>query len=128
MMLVDAAAAAASVGSTLDEADPLAPPCFPPAPPPPVLAPNVSAVPAARWSRCPCVFSQLAHLQLLPQALPAWQGDGGGVLYSARRSDGKELSRLKLPSPPVFDGLAVAGGQLYLSLKNGSVLQLHERK
>ena len=62
------------------------------------------------------------------KALAAWQGDGGGVLYSARRSDGKELSRLKLPSPPVFDGLAVAGGQLYLSLKNGSVLQLHERK
>ena len=62
------------------------------------------------------------------KALAAWQGDGGGVLYSARRSDGKELSRLKLPSPPVFDGLAAAGGQLYLSLKNGSVLQLHERK
>ena len=62
------------------------------------------------------------------KALAAWQGAGGGVLYSARRSDGKKLSQLKLPSPPVFDGFAVAGGKLYLSLKNGSVVQLREGK
>ena len=62
------------------------------------------------------------------KALAAWQGAGGGVLYSARRSDGKKLSQLRLPSPPVFDGFAVAGGKLYLSLKNGSVVQLREGK
>jgi len=62
------------------------------------------------------------------KALAAWKGAGGGVLYSARRSDGKKLFQLKLPSPPVFDGFAVAGGKLYLSLKNGSVVQLRGGK
>ena len=62
------------------------------------------------------------------RALAAWEGASGGVLYCARKSDGKKLSQVQLPSPPVFDGIAVAGGRLYMSLKNGRVLQLRERK
>ena len=60
------------------------------------------------------------------KALDAWLGGSGGVLYRARRSDGKKISQVKLPSPPVFDGMAVADGKIYLALKNGRVLQMRQ--
>ncbi|MBL05427.1 MAG: hypothetical protein CMJ99_07315 [Planctomycetes bacterium] len=69
---------------------------------------------------------QALILEDAERALAAWRGSGGGVLYRARRSDGKKLSQVKLPSPPVFDGMAVSGGRIYLALKNGQVLQLRE--
>jgi outer membrane protein assembly factor BamB len=39
-------------------------------------------------------------------------------------SDGKQISETVLPSPPVFDGMAVAGGKVYLSLRNGKLVCL----
>jgi hypothetical protein len=38
--------------------------------------------------------------------------------------DGRQLSELQLPSPPVWDGLAAANGKLYLTLMDGKVLCL----
>ncbi|MEE3182258.1 MAG: PQQ-binding-like beta-propeller repeat protein [Planctomycetota bacterium] len=70
--------------------------------------------------------AQALVLKDAEKALAAWQGSGGGVLYRARRSDGKKVSQVKLPAPPVFDGMAVAGGRIYLSLKNGRVLQMRQ--
>jgi hypothetical protein len=37
-------------------------------------------------------------------------------------TDGKQLARLDLPAPPVFDGLAAAGGELFLTLEGGRVM------
>jgi len=54
----------------------------------------------------------------------AWEGRKGGVLAAFATSDGKKLSEHKLPAPPVWDGLAVAYGRLYISLANGDVLCL----
>ncbi len=54
-------------------------------------------------------------------ALDAWRGKEGGILYAASTSDGKELARIDLPSPTVFDGMAAANGRLFLSLQDGSV-------
>ena len=54
----------------------------------------------------------------------AWEGRKGGVLAAFAASDGKKLSDLKLPAPPVWDGLAAAYGRLYVSLVNGDVLCL----
>jgi hypothetical protein len=34
-------------------------------------------------------------------------------------ADDKQLARLDLPAPPVFDGLAAAGGELFLMLEGG---------
>ena len=35
--------------------------------------------------------------------------------------DGTKLSELKLDAPPVFDGMAAAGGKLYLSCLDGKL-------
>jgi len=47
---------------------------------------------------------------------------GGAVLMAVSASDGTELARYELDSPPVFDGMAAANGRLYLSLENGRIL------
>lgn len=54
-----------------------------------------------------------------PQA-PDKKQAGRLVAFSA--ADGKELAQYRLDSTPVFDGMAAAYGQLYISLNDGSVL------
>lgn len=44
-----------------------------------------------------------------------------GLLIVVSTRDGSVVGELPLERPPVFDGMAAAGGQLYLSLENGSV-------
>lgn len=46
---------------------------------------------------------------------------GESLLLAISATDGTELARCPLDAPPVFDGLAAAGGRLYLSLVNGQV-------
>jgi len=46
----------------------------------------------------------------------------GALLVAISASDGTELARCRLDSPPVFDGMAAAGGRLYLSLENGRLV------
>ena len=43
-------------------------------------------------------------------------------------ADGKLERVLDLPAVPVFDGMASAGGRLYLSLKDGTVICLGSGK
>jgi outer membrane protein assembly factor BamB len=52
----------------------------------------------------------------------AWEGRKGGVLAAFATTDGKELARYDLPAPPVWDGLAAAGGRLYVATTNGKIL------
>ena len=59
-----------------------------------------------------------------PEALANWQGRNGGVLWCLSAAEGKKLSELKLPSPPVYEGMAAAGGNLYLSLCDGTIVCL----
>jgi len=54
----------------------------------------------------------------------AWEGRKGGVVAAFSAKDGKKLGEWKLPSPPVWDGMAAAGGCLYVSLMDGKVLCL----
>ena len=49
-------------------------------------------------------------------------GRKGGSLWAVSVMNGKTLAEYELDSPPVFDGMIAAAGQLYLSLKNGTVL------
>jgi outer membrane protein assembly factor BamB len=56
--------------------------------------------------------------------LATLEGRGGGVLRVLSAADGKQLNEVKLASPPVFDGLAVAGGKAYLSAIDGHVVCL----
>ena len=54
----------------------------------------------------------------------AWEGRQGGVLAAFAAADGRQLSELRLPSPPVWDGLAAVDGRLYIALRNGQVMCL----
>ena len=54
--------------------------------------------------------------------MAAFESRKGAVLRAYSAADGNALVEHKLDAPPVFDGLIAANGQLYLSLKNGTVL------
>jgi outer membrane protein assembly factor BamB len=54
----------------------------------------------------------------------ALKGKGGAKLLAISPTDGEVLADMSLPSPPVWDGMAAAGGSLYLSLLNGDVVCL----
>jgi len=49
----------------------------------------------------------------------AWEGRKGGVLAAFAAADGAEY---KLAAPPVWDGMAAAGGRLFISTGNGCIL------
>jgi outer membrane protein assembly factor BamB len=55
-----------------------------------------------------------------------YRGDLGGLLLCVSPTEGKTLSGVKLDAPPVWDGLAVANGRVYVSLRDGSVCCLEE--
>ena len=54
----------------------------------------------------------------------AWEGRKGGVLAAYATTDGELLAEIPLPAPPVWDGMAAAGGRLYLALAEGSIICL----
>ena len=54
----------------------------------------------------------------------AFDGKKGGLLWAISTADGKILSKQKLDSPPYFDGMAAAGGKLYISTQDGKLLCL----
>jgi len=59
--------------------------------------------------------------QTLAEQATALEGKQGALLWAVSAADGEKRAEHKLDSPPVFDGLAAAGGRLYLSTQNGAV-------
>ncbi len=57
----------------------------------------------------------------LAQQEAALAGKKGGLLLAVAPADGRILSKVELRSPPVWDGLAAAGGNLYLTTMDGTV-------
>ena len=53
-----------------------------------------------------------------------FEGKRGGLLCVLSAADGSELAKYDLDSPPVFDGMAAAGGRLYIAATGGEVLCL----
>jgi outer membrane protein assembly factor BamB len=51
--------------------------------------------------------------------LAAFEGRGGGRLRLISTDDGSKLAEYELQSPPVYDGMAVAGGRLYMTTASG---------
>ncbi len=51
----------------------------------------------------------------------ALEGRRGAVLWAVSASDGRKLNERKLDAMPVWDGMAAAGGRLYLSCADGSL-------
>jgi hypothetical protein len=56
--------------------------------------------------------------------LAAFEGRAGGELLAVSAADGSTLGRWKLKSSPVFDGLIVAGGRLFVATTDGRLLCL----
>jgi hypothetical protein len=58
----------------------------------------------------------------------AWQGRKGGILAAFAAGDGKKLAEYRLPSPPAWDGMAAAGGRLFISTSEGCVVCMEKAK
>ncbi|MEA3368243.1 MAG: PQQ-binding-like beta-propeller repeat protein, partial [Planctomycetota bacterium] len=54
----------------------------------------------------------------------AYEGRMGGVLWAASAATGEKRAEVKLDAPPAWDGMAAAGGRLFISLQDGRVLCL----
>jgi hypothetical protein len=54
----------------------------------------------------------------------AFQARKGARLVAVSADDGKKLSEMTLEYPPVFDGMIAAGGRLFASLLDGSIISL----
>ena len=61
------------------------------------------------------------------EARASFEGQRGVLLNVLSTEDGKQVSQMELPAMPTLDGLSAAGGQLYMSLNNGTVVCLGER-
>jgi len=54
----------------------------------------------------------------------AARGKTGAALFAVSPADGEVLAEMSLPAAPAWDGMAVANGNLYLTLLNGDVVCL----
>ncbi len=59
----------------------------------------------------------------IPQDAPyaAYEGRLGGSLWLVSPEDGRKVAECRLPSPTVWDGMAAAGGRLFVSTADGAV-------
>jgi hypothetical protein len=51
-------------------------------------------------------------------------GKKGGILKVVNKADGSKMAEHKLDSAPVWDGMAIAGESVYISMKNGELVCL----
>ena len=58
----------------------------------------------------------------LAEQSAALEGKKGALLRAISAEDGTRLAEYELDCPPVWDGMAAAGGQLYLSTTDGKVM------
>ena len=54
----------------------------------------------------------------------AFNGDSGAKLWVLDCATGQMKDEYEIEAPPVWDGMAAAGGRLFVSLKNGTVVCL----
>jgi len=79
----------------------------------------------------PQAFRQINEPQVrrdLAEQVAAFNGKKDAVLAAISITDGTELGRYDLDSPPVFDGMAAAGGRLYLATLNGRLVCMGGRR
>ena len=59
--------------------------------------------------------------EMVLQQQAALEGRRGAVLWAVSAEDGNKLAEYELDAPPVFDGMAAAGGHLYLTTIDGQL-------
>ena len=57
-----------------------------------------------------------------PEARAGFEGKKGVFLRIVKAADGKKISECALPAMPVFDGLSIANGKLYIATLDGKIL------
>ncbi|NQT88265.1 PQQ-binding-like beta-propeller repeat protein [bacterium] len=72
----------------------------------------------ARRTNDPEVIPKLAEQDAI------LRGSQGAILWAVSAKDGSKLAELKLDALPRFDGIAAAGGRLYIATTDGRVLCL----
>ncbi|MBN1420905.1 MAG: PQQ-binding-like beta-propeller repeat protein [Planctomycetes bacterium] len=60
----------------------------------------------------------------LAEQRAAFEGERGGLLAAVSAADGRKLAAYRLDGAPTFDGMAAAGGRLYLSTMDGRIICL----
>ena len=60
----------------------------------------------------------------MAEQVAAFGGAKGSLLLAVSKGDGQKLAAYRLTATPVFDGMAAAGGRLFLSALDGTVLCL----
>ena len=65
---------------------------------------------------------QSTSAEALEEQAAALEGKRGGMLLGISAADGRQLVKYDLESPPAWDGLAAAGGCLFVSTVDGSVV------
>ena len=58
---------------------------------------------------------------------PGARTDAKSSLWTVSAEDGNPVSKTELDAPPVFDGMAAAGGRLYVCTENGEVISFAGR-
>jgi hypothetical protein len=64
---------------------------------------------------------------LLAEQGEVWKGRRGALLWAVSSDDGTKLAEQKLDAVPRWDGMAAAGGRLYVALEDGSVLCMESK-
>jgi len=60
----------------------------------------------------------------LDEQTTSLEGKKGAMLWAVSTTNGEKLSEHRLDSPPIFDGMAAAGGKLYMATQDGHVICL----
>jgi outer membrane protein assembly factor BamB len=75
----------------------------------------------------PQVFRQIGNPQIMPklaEQTASLEGKKGAMLLAFSADKGKEIARIDLDSPPVFDGMSAADSRIYISTIDGKVVCL----
>jgi len=73
-------------------------------------------------------IGEAATQKLLAEQDAIFRGERGAMLHVIDANSGETLAELELSSPPVFDGLIVAAGHVFLSTMDGRVVALTARQ
>ena len=76
----------------------------------------------AMWGRSD---EEVYHKKMAEQA-EALEGKQGALLWAVSKEDGQKLSELRLSALPVWDGMAIANGRLFLAMSDGAVVCFSE--
>ena len=60
----------------------------------------------------------------LADHVAAFEGRSGALVMAVSKADGEKVAAYRLASAPVFDGMAAAGGRLFLATMDGNVVCL----